>query len=133
MLHLSTPLEMYRIAALSALLGTAIAQQHSLGAIESIKCADATCHILAAVDANETLTVPLRLSFYGPSTVRWWLALDGNFSNNVRWLELSSFYSCDQPTATTIRFQVSTPNALHPAPFSSRALPMTSSSALHSP
>jgi len=57
-----------------------LAAPSSLGAVANVSCAGATCSVLAFVGASST-TVPLRLSFYTPHTVRWWLAVDGNFSD----------------------------------------------------
>lgn len=75
-----TPLRL----AVFALLGVAsTAQLQSLGDIKAISCAGAECNITALVGLNSTDVVPLRLVFYTPSIVRWWLALDGNFSDNV--------------------------------------------------
>jgi alpha-glucosidase len=54
----------------------------SLGAVQSVTCAGATCAVVAAVAGGaQPATVPLRLTFYAPSIVRWWLAVDGNFSD----------------------------------------------------
>ena len=55
----------------------------SLGALQSLSCAGPTCSLTAAVTGSGAPgPVPLRLSFYGPSTIRYWLAVDGNFSDN---------------------------------------------------
>lgn len=66
-----------------ALVISALGEQHSLGTVSSISCNNSLCEVSAFVDASTTSTVPLRLDFYAPSVVRWWLAVDGNFSNNV--------------------------------------------------
>ena len=69
-----------RIAFLLATCLSPLASAHSLSSIESVSCAGSTCSVLAAVDGGAG-RVPLRLSFYAPSIVRWWLAVDGNFSD----------------------------------------------------
>ena len=64
---------------------------HVLSNIQSIKCSGACCDIMATasttfgktleIDNTTTILVPLRLVFWGPAIVRWWLAVDGNFSD----------------------------------------------------
>ena len=54
---------------------------HTLGDISTLSCAGATCAIDAFVDGGATQVVPLRLVFFGPSTVQWWMAIDSNFSD----------------------------------------------------
>lgn len=66
-----------RRALLAACLATASAS--TLGDVRNISCAGSTCAITASVVGGGA--VPLRLQFYAPSIVRWWLAVDGNFSN----------------------------------------------------
>ena len=62
--------------------GTASAAASStLGDLVSMACAGPTCDVLAQVAGSPAATVPLRLVFYAPQIVRWWMALDGNFSN----------------------------------------------------
>ena len=67
---------------LSAL--TAHAATNTLGSLSSISLAPGvdpnTCSLIATV-AGGSATVPLRLQFWDPFTVRYWLALDGNFSD----------------------------------------------------
>jgi len=66
------------LALLAARLTSAQAA-HSLSSITNISCAGATCAVLAADDGGAV--VPLRLTFFAPSVIRYWLALDGNFSD----------------------------------------------------
>lgn len=68
---------------LGLLLGAvcAAAGPHTLSAVKTMSCAGAVCDIVASVDGGVS-TAPLRLSFYTPQIVRWWLAVDGNFSDN---------------------------------------------------
>ena len=54
---------------------------HTLSGLQSINCAGAQCNIIADFDNDATKTVSLRLIFWGSATIRWWLAIDGNFSN----------------------------------------------------
>jgi hypothetical protein len=70
---------MRRAGALLALL--AAARAAPLGDLVSLTCANATCALIAANPGGAPATVPLRLAFFGPSVVRWWLAVDGNFSD----------------------------------------------------
>jgi hypothetical protein len=55
-----------------------------LGALNSVGCKGSTCAIVCKT-ANTTgaapATVPLRLTFVGPTTVQLWMQLDGNFSD----------------------------------------------------
>lgn len=53
---------------------------HTLASIRNMTCAGSACSILAATDGGPAV-VPLRLSFFDPFTVRYWLAIDGNFSD----------------------------------------------------
>ena len=64
---------------LAALAPLTSASTHTLGALQSLSCS-AICTLNVSVDSSSA-TVPLQLQFYGPSTVRWWLAIDGNFSD----------------------------------------------------
>lgn len=50
-----------------------------LGTVQSVTCAGATCSVVASASTGGT--VPLRLAFFAPAVVRWWLAVDGNFSD----------------------------------------------------
>ena len=50
-----------------------------LANVQSMTCAGATCSLVAATSGGGT--APLRLAFYAPAIVRWWLAVDGNFSD----------------------------------------------------
>ena len=60
------------------------AGQQQLGDLHNISCGNSQCDVISYTNATlNATTVPLRLQFYGPSTVRWWLAIDGNFSDNV--------------------------------------------------
>ena len=70
---------MRRAGALLALF--AAARAAPLGDLVSLTCANATCALIAANPGGAPATVPLRLAFFGPSVVRWWLAVDGNFSD----------------------------------------------------
>lgn len=67
---------------LQSVLGWAAsaAPPKTLGDLQTISCAGAVCDVVARVGAT-TDTAPLRVSFWGPSVVRYWLAVDGNFSN----------------------------------------------------
>ena len=70
-----------RAALVSAALAAAAASPtHTLSALSNISCAGAVCELSAFVDGGST-TVPLRLSFFAPQIVRYWLAVDGNFSD----------------------------------------------------
>ena len=60
-------------------LAAASASTGQLGDVRNISCAGSTCAITASVAGGGA--VPLRLQFYAPSIVRWWLAVDGNFSD----------------------------------------------------
>ena len=62
-------------------MASAVAAAHVLSTIKSMSCEGADCAIVATVDGGAS-TAPLRLSFYTPQMVRWWLAVDGNFSSN---------------------------------------------------
>ena len=58
----------------------------TLGAVQSFACDRSACNLTCAtVGDGETAaaaaTAPLRLEFWSPSIVRWWLAVDGNFSD----------------------------------------------------
>jgi len=53
-----------------------------LGSLSSISLSGpSTCSLTATVAGSPSATVPLRLQFWGPFTVRYWLAVDGNFSD----------------------------------------------------
>ena len=52
----------------------------ALGNLGNVSCAGALCSLSALADGGAE--VPLRLEFFAPHVVRWWLALDGNFSDN---------------------------------------------------
>lgn len=65
--------------ALASAASAVAAAPHALGDVVNITCAGAVCALWAAVDGGAP--VPLRLSFYAPNIVRWWLAIDGNFSD----------------------------------------------------
>ena len=59
------------------------AQTHTLSDLKTISCAGNECDITAYVDsAGSAETVPLRLTVVSGAIVRWWLAVDGNFTNN---------------------------------------------------
>jgi alpha-glucosidase len=62
-----------------AFLLAATAAASSLTSLTSITCAQAQCDIVAGADSGGS--VPLRLYFHSATTVRWWLAIDGNFSD----------------------------------------------------
>lgn len=66
---------------LAALSAAAAAPFESLSSLTSITCANGTAQCEISALGSDGSTVPLRLVFWGPSTVRWWLALDGNFSD----------------------------------------------------
>jgi len=51
----------------------------SLATLLNMSCGGSVCSLTAR--ASDGGVVPLRLSFYTPSIVRWWLAIDGNFSD----------------------------------------------------
>ena len=68
------------LLALLLLSPIAHAQQRSLGALQSLSCGS-VCNLTVSVAGGGGATVPLQLSFWGPSIVRWWLAVDGNFSD----------------------------------------------------
>jgi alpha-glucosidase len=61
------------------LLAAACAAETTLTSLTAISCAGAQCELTAGTSAGGS--APLRLAFWGPATVRWWLALDGNFSD----------------------------------------------------
>jgi len=67
-----------------ALPSAAAGDAHSLGDLHSISCPPASapgpCALQAFDGASATL-VPLRLAFWGPQTVQWWLQLDGNWTD----------------------------------------------------
>jgi alpha-glucosidase len=58
---------------------------YSLSSVVNISCAGSMCDVWAAVAGpfarGASSPVPLRLGFYAPQIVRWWLAIDGNFSD----------------------------------------------------
>jgi hypothetical protein len=54
---------------------------HTLSNLHSISCTGPQCNITAEVDGDSSQIVPLRLVFWGPNVVRYWLAIDGNFSD----------------------------------------------------
>ena len=56
-----------------------LAATHALGDLVNMSCSGAVCDVWSHSDTGAA--VPLRLAFYAPQIVRWWLALDGNFSN----------------------------------------------------
>jgi alpha-glucosidase len=69
-------------AAFAAAAVAAAAGPYSLGDVQNITCAGSTCAIVSAVaGAAPGTTAPLRLTFFTPQIVRWWLAVDGNFSD----------------------------------------------------
>ena len=72
---------MVRLSLIVLALAAAQAAAHTLGDLLSLTCAGSTCSAEASVDGDASTTVPLRLQFYGPATIRWWLAVDGNFSD----------------------------------------------------
>ena len=53
----------------------------TLGSVKSMTCDGRLCHITANTQGRAG-DVSIRLAFHSPTIVRWWLALDGNFSNN---------------------------------------------------
>jgi hypothetical protein len=55
-------------------------ETHALGSLHNITCASSGCQLFA-FDGVSTNLVPLRLTFWGPSVVQYWLALDYNFSD----------------------------------------------------
>ena len=70
---------MYLFLALSLVASAAAT---SLGDLLNLTCAASTCSLWASsLGDSQAVAVPLRLSFYAPSIVRWWLAVDGNFSD----------------------------------------------------
>ena len=69
------------VAAAAALAAAAGDVPQTLGDVSTFSCSGATCDIVATV-ANSAATVPLRLVFFSNNIVRWWLAVDGNFSEN---------------------------------------------------
>jgi hypothetical protein len=75
------------------LLLAAAAEASTLTSLTSITCAQAQCDLLAGTDSGGS--VPLRLQFHSGSTVRWWLAVDGNFSDTG----MGSKVIIGQPTA----------------------------------
>ena len=66
------------LACATAVLGGGASSQ--LGSVVSLTCAGAQCNVVAQVDGASS-TVPLRLVFYAPNIVRWWLAVDGRFND----------------------------------------------------
>ena len=76
------------LASIAATATGAAAPTTMMGAVQSLKCAGATCNIVAATSSSSTSaasagsTVPIRLIFRSPTVVRLWAAFDGNFSNN---------------------------------------------------
>jgi alpha-glucosidase len=58
-----------------------VSTTHTLSNLHSINCSMAQCDIIGEVDGDSTQTVPLRLVFWDTSVVRYWLAIDGNFSD----------------------------------------------------
>ena len=77
-----TLLSARRRALLAALLAPALGAPSTLGDVASVTCAGSTCAIVAKVAGDASATVPLRLVFFAPSVVRYWLAVDGNFSDD---------------------------------------------------
>jgi alpha-glucosidase len=77
-----TLLSARRVALLAALLAPALGAPSTLGDVASVTCAGSTCAIVAKVAGDASATVPLRLVFFAPSIVRYWLAVDGNFSDD---------------------------------------------------
>ena len=51
----------------------------SLGDLVNMTCTGAVCNVFARAGGG---VVPLRLQYYAPQIVRWWLAVDGNWSRN---------------------------------------------------
>jgi len=72
------------LAALLALLALPLVARAdgALGDLANISCAAALCSLSAFASGSSGATVPLRLQFFAPQVVRYWLALDGNFSDN---------------------------------------------------
>ena len=69
-------------ALLLAAAPSALAAPTSLGDVVSVNCAGSTCAVVAKVAGDASATVPLRLVFFAPTVVRFWLAVDGNFSDD---------------------------------------------------
>ena len=63
-------------------------------------CAASACDVSAFVGSTAQ-TVPLRLQFFAPQIVRWWLQLDGNFSDNG--FADDVIVGAPQPVALTLR------------------------------
>ena len=69
-------------AALASSVAATSAPTRALGDLVNISCAGAQCNLSARVAGDVSAPiVPLRLVFFAPHIVRWWLALDGNFSD----------------------------------------------------
>ena len=84
---MSRPLALLAAAAAAAASSlpsaSAFPASGALGALANISCASgATCSLSAFVAGSTTDAVPLRLQFFAPQVVRWWLQLDGNFSDD---------------------------------------------------
>jgi alpha-glucosidase len=60
--------------------GASAAPLRSLQDLLSLNCTAARCDLTASV-SDGSAAVPLRLSYFTPSIVRWWLAIDSNFSD----------------------------------------------------
>lgn len=53
---------------------------NTVSSLANITCSQNDCSLWAYINGGNAV-VPLRLSFYAPQIVRWWLAIDGNFSD----------------------------------------------------
>jgi alpha-glucosidase len=75
---------MSRLASLLSLLALPLAARAdgALGDLANVSCAAALCSLSAFASGGAGATVPLRLAFFAPQVVRYWLQLDGNFSDN---------------------------------------------------